>query len=99
MRYHELVAIEEGDATDEVGEVGAVGEEARAARARARAAWTGHVCRLSELPEVEVLDLPPAVLFGLVRELTLEAWALGGAAMPSYARSAIPGRVLRPGER
>ncbi len=89
MRYHDPVASDERETS----------AEARTARARARSSWSGQVGRLGELPEVEVLDLPPAILFGLVRQLTLEAWALGGAAMPSYPRSSIPGRVLRPGGR
>jgi hypothetical protein len=68
---------------------------ARARRAKARASWPGTVMRLGDLPEVEVIDAPPAELMGMVTELTRAAWALMGEPFPAYARSEAPGRIIR----
>ena len=70
-------------------------EQARRGRAATRATWAGRLTRLEDTPESELVAGSPAELFGLVRELTLAAWALRGEPLPDYPRSAIPGRVLR----
>lgn len=70
-------------------------ELARSERARARAAWPGAVLRLEELPEVDVLDGSPEELVAMVRALTLSSWAMSGVPVPTYARGAMPGRVVR----
>lgn len=74
-------------------------DETRARRAAARAGWPGRVGRLEELPEVEVLDGPPGELIAMVRQLTLQAWAMAGKPIPDYDRANMPGRVIRPGDR
>jgi hypothetical protein len=66
-------------------------------RARSRQRWPGVVRRLSEAPDVEVVEGSPAELIGAVRELTLAAWAMSGQPMPDYDRATMPGRVVRRG--
>jgi hypothetical protein len=68
---------------------------ARAERAKKRANWPGAVMRLAYLPEVEVIDAPPAELIGMVTELTRAAWSMMGEPFPAYARSEAVGRIIR----
>ena len=68
---------------------------AKRARAEARARWPGRLARLEELPEVEVVPGTPAERVGMVRELTLAAWAMRGEPLPRYDRHEAPGRLLR----
>lgn len=51
--------------------------------------------KLSDLPDQELIDAPPEVLIGMVRELTLSAWAMSGQPLPTYDRRTMPGRLLR----
>lgn len=73
-------------------------EQAREKRARARASWPGSVLRLSEQPDVEIVEGMPSERIGMVRELTLAAWAMSGRPMPRYDRATMPGRVIRRGD-
>lgn len=73
--------------------------QARLERAKARASWPGKRLTLSDVPELELVAGTPAERIGMVRELTLAAWAMSGRAIPTYTREAMPGRVVRPGEQ
>jgi hypothetical protein len=53
---------------------------------------------MADLPEIELIDLPPGELVALVTALSLEAWAMMGAELPEYRRAEIPGRVVRQGQ-
>jgi len=66
----------------------------RAKRASARRAWIGRVGRVADLPDAELVEGSPGELIGLVRELTLAAWAMRGEPLPDYDRRDAPGRVL-----
>jgi hypothetical protein len=55
--------------------------------------------RLEDLPELERVEGSPAELVGMVRTLTLSAWAMRGAPIPDYDRRSAPGVIHRPGER
>lgn len=70
-------------------------DDERRQRALARSTWVGRVVRLDELPEVELVGGTPSERIGLVRELTLAAWAMRGATIPTYTRAEMPGRVIR----
>ncbi len=51
--------------------------------------------RLGDAADLSVASAPAELLVGLVRELTLTAWALRGTPLPTYRREDMPGRVLR----
>ena len=68
--------------------------EARRARAARRSTWTGGLIPLEELPETEFVPGTPAERVGMVRDLTLAAWAMRGQDLPDYTRSDAPGRVV-----
>lgn len=70
-------------------------DDDRARRARARAGWAGQLRRLEDVPDEELVKGTPGELIGLVRELTLAAWAMRGEPIPDYDRRDAPGRVLR----
>jgi hypothetical protein len=69
--------------------------EARRQRAAARASWPIHRTTLGA-PDSERVDASLGERVAMVYELTLAAWAMSGRPMPTYRRSEMPGRVLRP---
>lgn len=71
-------------------------ERARRDRARARASWPGRLTTLEDMPEHELVEGSPAELIGMVKTLTLAAWAMRGEPIPDYDRAHMPGRVIRP---
>lgn len=68
-----------------------------AARAAARLAWQANVYRLGQEPTGDDLSAitTPEQRFMLVGELTAWMWELSGQPLPTYARSAMPVRVMR----
>jgi hypothetical protein len=70
----------------------------RARRAAARAHWTGLKTDLTSAAGAEDLcgstTAQERVL--LVEALTAAAWSLSGRSLPTYARSEMPGLVVRP---
>lgn len=79
----------------------------RRARAAARAKWPVRVHRLADEPDASTLEGNTAAELegttasesvAMVWEISKNAWLLSGRTLPSYARSEMPGRVIRPGE-
>lgn len=69
----------------------------RAARAAARSAWPTQLTTLEDdtsddLSEVTTSEERLAMMW----ELAVRAWSLSGRSIPTYARSDMPGRVIRP---
>lgn len=64
-------------------------------RARARASWPMARARLDDDASPLLLDIPAADRVAMVWALTLDAWAMRGAAIPDYPRSQAPGCVVR----
>jgi hypothetical protein len=55
--------------------------------------------RLGEEPSDDLSDVTTAVeRVAMMAELAEAAWRMAGKAFPSYDRSAIPGRLFRPGD-
>jgi hypothetical protein len=76
-------------------------DEARKQRALARGAWHISVTRLGEEPaeNEDAALLTVAQRIGMVWRITQNAWALSGQRLPRYARSEMPGRMVRRHER
>jgi hypothetical protein len=76
-------------------------DEARKQRALARANWRVSMHRLGEEPvdDEDGVVLSVAQRIGMVWRITQNAWALSGQQMPRYARSEMPGRMVRKHER
>lgn len=68
-----------------------------AERARARAAWPGRV-RDMTAAEDELVGGTAAERIAMVWQLTLDAWAMSGRPLPTYARHEAPGRKRRLGD-
>lgn len=63
----------------------------------ARPLWPVRVYRLGEEPGDDLTALStPEQRIAIVAVLSRRMWELTGRPMPSYARGAMPGRVLRP---
>lgn len=74
-------------------------EAAAAARAAARAAWPVRVSPLGEAPEAFApASATAGERFAMVWRLTLDAWALAGLPIPTYARHEAPGGLRRLGD-
>lgn len=73
-------------------------DRAAAARAAARSSWRGAKTTLSQLDHEEDLSASTTVeeRLAMMWELALASWSLAGLPLPSYSRSDMPGRVLRP---
>lgn len=72
--------------------------EARAQRAKARAGWPVTRTSLVDQPEDDLSALSVSERIAMVWQLTLDVWASTGKELPSYERSQMPGRVVRPGD-
>ena len=72
--------------------------EARAQRAKARAGWPGTRTSLADPSEQDLSALSGSQRIAMVWQLTLDAWASTGKELPSYERSQMPGKVVRPGD-
>lgn len=72
----------------------------RARRAAERARWPGLKADLSTAPGAEDLraTTTPEERLAMMGPLSEAAWSPAGQPLPTYARSSMPGRVLRPGE-
>lgn len=66
-------------------------------RARARAAWPGRVLEVREEGDSDDLsaNTTPEERVLMVAFLTAQAWAISGLPVPRYARTEMPGRVVR----
>lgn len=73
--------------------------DARAARAAARAGWFVRRFVLGQEPTDDLAGLTPGERVEFVWQLTLDAWASLGAAIPSYSRAETPGKVIRRHDR
>jgi hypothetical protein len=72
--------------------------EARARRAKARAGWpVAHTSLAAQLDD-DLTALSVSERIAMVWQLTLDAWAMMGAAIPDYERSQMPGKVVRRGD-
>jgi hypothetical protein len=74
-------------------------DDARARRAKARSAWPVTRTRLEDRGSDLLLDVPVAERIAMVWALTLDGYAMRGEPIPTYERSAAPGRIVRAGRR
>lgn len=65
-----------------------------AERRRQRASWPIRRHALGEEPDERVVASPSA-LVAMVHRMTLDAWAMSGEPIPTYARHESVGRVIR----
>ena len=66
-------------------------------RRAARSSWPIRKVRLGEEELVDPRDTSTVdERVALVRQLTREQWAISGLEIPTYTRSEMPGRVIRP---
>ena len=72
-----------------------------ARRAQERASWPGGKTDLTGADGAENLADSTTVeqRLAMMWPLAVSAWALTGLPMPTYERSQIPGRVIRPGKK
>ena len=62
-----------------------------------RSPWVARIYRLGEEPGDDLSSLStPEERLTMLGELSRRMWALTGRPVPSYARSSMPGRVVRP---
>lgn len=71
-------------------------QAARAARRRARASWPVRVFRLGEEPPDDYSGFTVEQRLAIAWQMTCDAWASAGRPMPTYTRSEMPVRVIRP---
>ena len=74
-------------------------DESRKQRALARANWPLRKSSLAEEGVEDLSALSPGERIALVWRLTQDAWAFKGEAIPTYARSETPVKVIRARER
>lgn len=68
----------------------------RALRASRRANWPGSITTLAHQADAAIVrEGTPGERVAMVWRVTLDVWASSGRPMPSYARSEMPGRVIR----
>ena len=72
----------------------------RAERAAMRAGWPGKRTTLQQGGEEDVSGHTTVEeRLGMMWELSRGAWSLTGVAEPTYLRSQIPGRIVRPNKK
>lgn len=72
--------------------------DAEARRRAARARWPIARFRLGEEPPDDLSQTTPAERIAMMWPLAETAWRMAGRCWPTYDRSSMPARLLRPGE-